>query len=64
MRWVGIVAMVFGVAALVFGVVVMFASQPGFFNVGLAILLLGVGVSLSGFILFGLITELSKMAPS
>ena len=64
MRWVGIVAMVFGLAALVFGVVVMFAPQPGFFNVGLAVLLLGVGVSLSGFILFGLITELSKMAPS
>lgn len=64
MRWVGIVAMVFGVAALVFGIVVMVAPQPGFFNVGLAILFLAVGISLAGFILFGLITELSKMAPS
>jgi hypothetical protein len=56
--------MVFGVAALVFGIVVMLAPQPGFFSVGLAILLLAVGISLAGFILFGLITELSKMAPS
>ena len=40
------------------------APKPGFFSVGLAILLLGVGVSLAGFILFGLITELAKMAPS
>jgi hypothetical protein len=64
MRWVGIVAMVFGIAALIFGIVVMVAPKPGFFSVGLAILLLGVGVSLAGFILFGLITELAKMAPS
>jgi len=64
MRWIGIVALVFGVAALVFGIIVMLAPQAGLFNVGLAILLLGVGVSLAGFILFGLITELSKMAPS
>ena len=64
MRWVGIVAMVFGVGALIFGIVVMLAPQPGFFSVGLAILLLAVGISLAGFILFGLITELSKMAPS
>ena len=64
MRWVGIVAMVFGIAALVFGILVMIAPNPGFFNVGLALLFLGVGVSLAGFILFGLITELSKMAPS
>lgn len=64
MRWVGIVAMVFGIAALIFGIVVMVVPKPGFFSVGLAILLLGVGVTLSGFILFGLITELAKMAPS
>lgn len=64
MRWVGIVAMIFGIAALIFGIVVMAAPNPGFFNVGLAILLLGIGVSLAGFILFGLITELAKMAPS
>jgi hypothetical protein len=56
--------MVFGIAALVFGILVMIAPNPGFFNVGLALLFLGVGVSLAGFILFGLITELSKMAPS
>lgn len=64
MRWVGIVAMVFGIAALICGIVVMVAPNQGFFSVGLAILLLGVGVSLAGFILFGLITELAKMAPS
>lgn len=64
MRWVGIVAMVFGIAALICGIVVMVAPSPGFFGVGLAILLLGIGVSLAGFILFGLITELAKMAPS
>ena len=64
MRWVGIVAMIFGIAALIFGIVVMVAPNPGFFNVGLAILFLGIGVALAGFILFGLITELAKMAPS
>lgn len=64
MRWVGIVAMIFGIAALVFGIVVMVSSSPGLFYVGLAVLLLGVGVALAGFILFGLITELAKMAPS
>lgn len=64
MRWVGIVAMIFGIAALICGIVVMVAPNPGFFSVGLAILLLGIGVSLAGFILFGLITELAKMAPS
>ena len=64
MRWVGIVAMVFGIAALIWGIVVMVAPNPGFFGIGLAILLLGIGVSLAGFILFGLITELAKMAPS
>ena len=64
MRWVGIVAMIFGIAALIFGIVVTVAPNPGFFSVGLAILLLGIGVSLAGFILFGLITELAKMAPS
>lgn len=64
MRWVGIVAMVFGIAALICGIVVMVAPNPGFFSVGLAILLLGIGVSLAGFILFGLITELAKMTPS
>ena len=64
MRWIGIVAMVFGIAALICGIVVMVAPNPGFFSVGLSILFLGVGVSLAGFILFGLITELAKMAPS
>jgi hypothetical protein len=56
--------MIFGIAALICGIVVMVAPSPGFFSVGLAILLLGIGVSLAGFILFGLITELAKMAPS
>jgi hypothetical protein len=56
--------MIFGIAALICGIVVMVAPNPGFFSVGLAILLLGIGVSLAGFILFGLITELAKMAPS
>ena len=64
MRWLGIVAMVFGIAAIVFGIVVIVTPNPGFFNIGLAILFLGIGISLSGFILFGLITELAKMAPS
>ena len=64
MRWVGIVAMVFGIAALICGIVVMVAPNPGSLSIGLAILLLGIGVSLAGFILFGLITELAKMAPS
>lgn len=64
MRWVGIVAMIFGIAALICGIVVMVAPNPGFFSVGLAILFLGFGVSLAGFILFGLITELAKMVPS
>lgn len=64
MRWVGIVAMVFGITALICGIIVMVAPNPGFFGVGLAILLLGIGVSLAGFILFGLITELAKMKPS
>lgn len=64
MRWVGIVAMVFGIAALILGIIVMVPLNSGFFNVGLAILLLGIGIALAGFILFGLITELAKMAPS
>jgi hypothetical protein len=64
MRWVGIVAMVFGIAALIFGIVIMMASNPGFFTVGLALISLGIGIALTGFILFGLITELAKMAPS
>lgn len=64
MRWVGIVAMIFGLAALIFGIVVMIASNPGFLTVGLAIIFLGIGIALTGFILFGLITELAKMAPS
>lgn len=64
MRWVGIIAMIFGIAALIFGIVVMIAPEPGFLNIGLAILLLGIGVALAGFILFGLITALAKMTPS
>jgi hypothetical protein len=56
--------MIFGIAALIVGIMIMVASTPGFFSVGLAILLLGIGISLAGFILFGLITELAKMAPS
>ena len=47
MRWVGIVAMVFGIAALICGIVVMVAPNPGFFSVGLAILFLGFGVFLA-----------------
>jgi hypothetical protein len=56
--------MIFGIAALISGIVVMVAPGPGLFSVGLAVILLGIGVALAGFILFGLITELAKMAPS
>jgi len=55
--------MIFGIVALIFGIILMFAPEPGFTRIGLAILFLGIGVALAGFILFGLITELAKMAP-
>jgi hypothetical protein len=63
MKWVGIVVLILGVVGLIFGIMVMMAPVPGFFQIGLAMLLLGIGVALGGYTLFGLMTALAKMAP-
>ena len=52
-----------GVVGLIFGIMVMMAPVPGFSQIGLAILLLGIGVALAGYTLFGLMGALAKMAP-
>ncbi len=63
MRWVGIIMLVLGVVSLVIGILLVINPTQGFYQIGLAIILLGVGVGLGGFTLFGLLTALSKMLP-
>ena len=63
MRWVGIIIMVLAVIGLIFGVLVMMAPASGSFQLGLAVVLLGLGVALGGYTLFGLLTALGKMLP-
>jgi|GEM_PF-3243308 len=63
MKWTGILILVLGVVGLVFGIMLMMVPAPGFFQIGLVALLLGIGVALAGFVLFGLMSALAKMAP-
>ena len=54
---------ILGVAGLVFGIKVIAAPVEGWFQIGSAVLLLGIGQALVGFILFKLTTLLAKMIP-
>ena len=54
---------ILGVAGLVFGIKVIVAPVEGWYQIGSAVLLLGIGTALVGFILFKLITLLAKMIP-
>jgi len=63
MRWVGIIMLVLGIVGVILGILLMVSSTPGFYQIGLAIILLGIGVGLGGFTLFGLLTALGKMLP-
>ena len=60
MKWIGIVTLILGIVALVLGLMAMMAMG---WQAGLATLLLGLGLALAGFALYGLMSALAKMAP-
>lgn len=51
------------VAGLVFGIKVIAAPVEGWFQIGSAVLIIGTGQALFGFILFELMVLLAKMIP-